>query len=273
MTQRRILITFSGERYHDSTKLIVDGAQRFGATEPAWVFDDIWLKTKRPEHCAATKWAFDHPKVRGINWFCWKPFLLIDALKRCQDGDTVLFTDADCWPISDMSPIYDIADRDGAALFAACGHKQRQWSKRDTQIIQDMDCDFFRDMQAGCARFMVFKKGGTIRTNSVLGMKVDRFLVEWLIITMHPQANTFDKSVLAEEYTDGFIEARCEQAILTNIANREAIKLHRECDQWGQSFKADFPNDTYQQIFESTGVYSYDPSGKRDGSSFRNVHE
>ena len=40
------------------------------------------------------------------------------------------------------------------------------------------------------------------------------------------------------------------------------------------AFRADFPNDTYPQIFESTGEYSYDPNPNRGlGSSFRNVND
>lgn len=274
MSQRRILLTFSGARYHDTTKLIVERAMPLGATEPAWVYDDVWLKTKRPEFCAATKWAFDHPGCRGVNWFCWKPFVNIDAQRRVGPGDITCFTDADCWPVADMTPLFDMCDRDGAVIFAACSHRQRHWSKRDTQIVMGLDgmaSDFWRNKQAGVARFMLFKKDAIIG-NKWDPLTVEDFLTRWLVYTCHPIANTFDKSVLAPEYAD-VKEGRSEQAVLTNLAHMNSIPLHREADQWGNDFKKDFPNDTYGQIFESTGVYSYDPTGPREGSSFRNVHD
>lgn len=127
--------------------------------------------------------------------------------------------------------------------------------------------DRWRDRQAGVARFMLFKNNGGYHHVSV-----NEFLKEWLYYTCDPLVNTFDKSILAEEYPD-LKEARAEQAVLTNLAHKYDITLHREADQWGNDFKADFPNDTYGQIFESTGVYSYDPNGCREGSAFRNVHD
>lgn len=278
---KNILCTFSGSRYHSTTEKIVRDGPRYGAGK-VWVFDDVWLKTQK-EHCAATKWAFDHPKNRGVNWFCFKPYCITKALERCETGDIVCYTDADCWPIADMTPLFEMCERTGIVLFAACGHKQRQWSKRDTQILLGQDSDFFRDKQAGVARFMLFKKGakfyghyyadhGAYQSVITCQLTAESFLNEWLKHTCDQRANTFDESKLAQEYPKpDFIEARCEQAILTGLAHKYAIPLHREADQWGNTFKADFPQDTYGQIFESTGEYSYSPDGHRLGSKFRNV--
>lgn len=266
----RILITFSGARYHSTTEKIVRDGPRYGASK-VWVFDDIWLKTQK-EHCEQTKWAFEHPQNRGVNWFCFKPYTIIKALERCQRGDIICFTDADCWPVADMSPLYDMCERDGIVLFAACSHQQRHWCKRDAMILQEMDEDRWRDKQAGVARFMLFKKNALIQydDDSPYLYFVDQFLRDWLRYTCDQRANTFDPSVLAPEYPD-LKEGRAEQAVLTNIAHWHSIPLHREADQWGNGFEKDFPLDTYPQIFESTGVYSYDPSGHRQGSKFRNV--
>lgn len=272
---KRILCTFSGARYHNTTRRIVEDSMKFGATEPPCIFDDVWLKTKRPEHCAATKWAFDDPNVRGVNWFCFKIETIMSALKRCDDGDCVLFIDADTWPISDMTPLFEMCERSQIVLFAACNHSQRFWAKRDLMAAMDMDHPFWRDRQAAVARFMLLKKGGRIQyapEERAAGkwISVNDFLEEWTLYTNNPKTNTFERS--ADEYGD-LIEHRCEQSVLTNLAHKYNIPLHREADQWGNDFKADFPNDTYGQIFESTGVYSYDPNGNRDGSSFRNVND
>ncbi len=296
--QQRILLTFSGERYHNSTKKIVEDGPRLGANR-VLVYDDFWLKEKRPEFCKEhaalfTKKCAKSGNVRGVCWFLWKPMIIADALSRCQDGDIVGFTDGDCWPVADMTPLYDLADRDGMVLFAACSHSQRHWSKRDTQIVMGMDHEWWRRKQAGVARFMLFKKGASIKWIQyplAIGIPLDatpeqiesiprevlpveEFLNKWFKYTADIRANTFDRSILADEYAD-LKEPRCEQAILTNLAHKYDIPLHRECDQWGNNFKADFPNDTYGQIFESTGVYSHDPKplpGQK-GSRFRNVND
>ncbi len=265
---KNIVCTFSGARYHDTTKRIVEDSPRFGADQ-VLVYDDHWLVKCSPKFVKSVQWAFDHPKTRGFGWFTWKPYVIIDALSRCEPDDVVLFVDADTWPIADMTPLFDEARRENVMLFAACGHLQRHWSKRDAQLLMDADSDYWRDKQAGVARFMLFKK---VANGEVLNGKlnVPVFLHCWFGYTCDQRLNTFDKSVLADEYPD-LKEHRCEQAILTQMAHRLSIPLHREADQWGNPFRGDFPLDQYPQIFESTGVYSYDPDGHRDGSKFLNV--
>lgn len=279
---KNYLITFSGQRYHDSTRKIVEDGPRLGA-DRVFVYDDHWLHTCRPdfvrEHQALFKPCVKSGYPRGEGHFVWKMLILLDALRRAPENSTVCYTDADCWPVADMTPLFDMAERDSIVLFAACSHSQRHWSKRDTQIVMQMDSEFWRNKQAGVARFMLFKKRGSVRfevpeSGMIRACRIDSetFLEEWLRYTADVRANTFAPSVLAEEYFD-LKEARCEQAILTNLAHKYNISLHREADQWGNDFRADFPSDTYPQIFESTGVYSYAPEPRGPGSAFRNMND
>ncbi len=247
----RILITFSGDRYHLPTKKIVENGHLFSADQ-VWVYDDVWLETCRPEFIKQHQALFDkkcHKSKtnRGFGFFVWKPYIIQDALRRAPENSVVCFVDGDCWPVADMSPLYDMCERDSIVLFAACGHSQRHWSKADTQQIMGMNHDFWRDQQAGVARFMLFKKGASvkwIRYPLKIGMPINAtpeqiasiprqslsaedFLSEWLKYTADIRANTFELSVLVPEFTD-LKEPRCEQAILTNLAHKYNIPLHRE---------------------------------------------
>ena len=141
--------------------------------------------------------------------------------------------------------------------------------------LMDMDDAKWRDRQAGVARFMVFKKGAVVATHDhvhdvSVSITSEAFCTEWLDCSCDERKSTFKKSSIYEEYGD-LKEHRTEQAMLTNLGHKYGVMLHREADQWGNGYEKDFPYDTYGQIFESTGVYSYDPSGNRHGSSFRNV--
>lgn len=279
---QRAVCVFSGSRYHDSTRRIAETAERYGCTQPPFIYDDHWLKTKRPEFVKQYQALFDHkcPKSgvnRGCGYFIWKMLILKETLQRLDAGSVAMYLDADTWPVADITPLFEMADKESITLFAACNHSQRAWSKRDCQILMGADHHWFLDRQAAVARFMLFKKGGVIKyapeeaPHGVgKSITIDEFIDEWLRYSADRRCTTFDPSVLGSEH-DGFVEHRCEQAALGNLAYKYNISLHREADQWGNGFEKDFPNDTYPQIFESTGVYSYDPSGKRNGSSFRNV--
>ncbi len=274
---KKLLITFSGSRYKETTHFIVNNAPQLGADEVK-VYDDSWLIEKRPEFIEARKDLFYEPcdvcaetpvgippaagtcqaqidaqnrrvencprcsKIintgnekygmkftRGFGWFCWKPFIILDALERfCEDGDIVFYTDADCYPYADLTPFYDYANEHGAMLFSGVGFKHRHWSKRDCQIGMDMDSDFWRDKQAGNARFMLFKKGAIVGGKHRIS--TETFLRQWLQYASNKKLTTFEKS--ENEYPD-LQQHRCEQSILTNFAHWYNIPLHRACDDSG----------------------------------------
>lgn len=230
--QKRIYITFSGARYHETTEKIVANAEKFRATEYC-IYDDKWLIENHPRFIVARKDIFYDSKgsfTRGFGWFCWKPFIIQDALKRfCEPGDIVLFSDADCPPIADLTPFYDHADKNGCMLFAAAGLKQRHWCKRDTMRFMQMDCEKYREAQAGNARYMLFKKGADIGKTTV-----DIFMDRWLSLASNKLLTTFELSqdeypeLLPDPLTGQSIgQHRCEQAILTNLAHWYSIPLHK----------------------------------------------
>ncbi len=217
--KRRIYMTFSGARYEQTTALILNNAPQLGA-EAVLVYDDRWLiETGFPREHA----ELFHEGSHGFGWFVWKPHCILDALSRLEEGDMVLYTDADTFPVDRLGVFYDTCEREGGImLFAACGYRQRHWSKRDCNILMGMDEDRWRDRQAGVARFMVFQKSA----------RSIAFLNEWLSFATDIRANTFEDSKLAPEYFD-CIQHRCEQSILTNLAHKHGLPLHREADEYG----------------------------------------
>ncbi len=218
-TGRRIYATFSGSRYELTTAEILKNAPLLGA-DAVLVYDDRWLIetgfTRENAHLY-------HEGNHGFGWFAWKPYCILDALSRVDEGELVLFTDADTFPIQSLAVFYETCVREGGImLFAACGFRQRHWCKRDCNIIMEMDEDRWRDRQAGVARFMVFQKSA--RSIS--------FLEEWLHFARDIRATTSEDSTLAPEYPD-CIQHRYEQAIMTNLAHRMNLPLHREADESG----------------------------------------
>ena len=255
-------ITFSGDRYHNTTARIVEDAPKYGA-DKVLVYDDYWVTRCRPDFIAQNKWAWDHPKTRGFGWFIWKPFIILDALERASNGDIVMFIDADTYPIANFSMLYDIcAKQGGVMLFSSIGHPQLRWCKRDCFIVMGQDRPEYTSptVQAGVARFMLFQKGP---------WRPKQFLMEWLAYCCNPLANTFDPSVLAPEYAM-MHEHRCEQAILTNLAHKYHYKLWREACGYGNNFPDD--KEVYGQLFVQDGNYSYGLT-RGAGSCFRNVND
>jgi hypothetical protein len=273
---KKILITFSGAGYESTTSKIVEGGPRFGADE-TYVFDDWWLRQQ--EFYEVNRWLWDHrsPRampVRGFGWYSWKPFLLMHMLDRMSEGDVVLYTDGDCYPIAPLNPIFDIASRDGAMFFAACGHSNHRWNTRDCLVTMGLDPEHLKAKRceslmpdlvanpvqfrkAGVARFMAIQKGP---------WRPRQLLCEWIAYATNPMATTFEESVLGPEHAE-FSEHRTEQAILTNLCHRHGYRLYREACGAGEVDPNDW--ELYGQLFvqEHQGGNPHPPTG----SPFRRI--
>ncbi len=263
--RKHILICFGGEAYDNTTEIIVRDAPRFGV-DKVLVYDDAWLMQQ--EFYRLNSWLWTHHgdmqnNPRGFGWFAWKPFIIMHALQHyCAEGDVLLYTDADTYPIFDLTPIYQECVRiGGTMLFAAQGCLHAHWCKRDTFVVMGQDADAYggslRSRQHAVARFMLFEKGP---------WRVWQFLMEWLAYCLNPLANTFDPSVILPEYPE-LREPRCEQAILTNLAHKYGHKLYREACQSGEHVADD--KDLYPQLFIQDG--NCGDKNQLKGSRFRNV--
>lgn len=268
---RRILITFSGAAYDHTTKEIVERTPGFGVDEVR-VYDDKWLLEQEFYRLNKQWWStpdtkYNIPGGRGFGWFIWKPFLLLHALENAKIGDIVLFTDADTYPIADLGCIFERCTMEQIVLFKAQGCRHENYCKRDTFIVMGQDDPIWRYRQHAVARFMLFQKGS---------WKVQQFLMEWLTYCLNPFANTFDTSRIhlqgmnhcsSWEHAELY-EPRCEQAILTNLAHKYGIPLHREADQSGKACES-YEDTWMPRLFHQDG--NCGDKNDLSGSAYRNV--
>lgn len=254
---KKIYITFSGAPYEDTTRRIVEDSCRLGADE-VWVYDDRWLMEQ--EFYRLNQWLWQHPHKRGFGWYAWKPFIIWHAMSRLDEGDVVLYTDADCYPIAPFGRLFDLCAADGGMMiFASEGHRQWEWCKRDCYVVMGQDVATYYDVAAGVARFMLFQCGP---------WRVAQFLMEWLTYSVNPLANTFDGSTLKAEMAP-FIEHRAEQAILSNLGHRYRLKFYREADEAGNGTDRD--RGLYGQLFQQVNPHEAKVTAEPVGSSYFNV--
>lgn len=261
---KRLYITFSGAAYSDTTAKIVARGSWMGADEVV-VYDDQWLMEQPLWQDQRFQWLYNHVGHknpagyrRGFGWFAWKPVVIADALRRCQPGDIVLYSDADTFPIKPFGVLYDECKRrDGMLLFSAVGCSNQNWTKRDCLIAMGMDEDRWRFCQHAVARFMLFEAGNR---------RANDFLAEWAEFCLDKRCQTFDASTLAPEYPE-LHEHRTEQSIFTLLAHKYGEKLYREACQFGNSVDDD--KELYGQLFEQVG--SDKPKRHGVGSAYRNA--
>lgn len=261
-----VLICFGGAAYdrviEKTGSFLFDRKTYNRFVDELKVYDDRWLLDS--DFYRLNKAWWDKPDTkynlpnRGFGWFIWKPYVIMNALASCQPGDVVLYIDADTYPIADLSPIFDIARRDGIMLFEAQGCHHANWCKRDTFIVMGQDEERWRNRKHACARFSAWSAGDAL---------ANQILTEWQAYCLNPLVNTFDVSVLAPEHPE-LREPRCEQAILTNLAHKYGVKLYREACQAGVSQPED--KGLYGQLFVQDDGLVGDKTDL-SGSKWRNV--
>jgi hypothetical protein len=234
---RRVIVTFSGSPYHQTTEAIVKNANRFGSDE-VFVYDDTWLLQQ--EFARVNSWLFDHPHKRGCGWYAFKALCLQNAMSRIGTGNILMWLDSDTVPVSDHSALYALCDKEDAVFFEVSPERHEpatKWTKRDCFVAMGLDSSEYHNSRNVCARFALFKKGS---------WRVNQLLQEWLVFMTHRYANTFDPSVLAPEFPN-FVEHRCDQSILGLLAHKYGFREpRREPCQNGNAFGHD---REYNQLF------------------------
>lgn len=234
---RRIYITFGGAAYDDSIERIVYDGHKYGADEVI-VYDDRWLiKTGFVEQ---HKFIFESEPQHGFGFCSWKPFVILDAMSKALPGDVLLYTDADTYPVSDLSPLFEMCERDGIVLFEEQGCVNNRWIRRDCFIAMSCDEPRFHNGQHACGRFQLFENGW--RSMTVVAL--------WGDFATDPRCTL--RGPGQAENLPTFHTHCTEQAVLSLLAMRGDIPLHRTPDQNGWPIQPGCgqAGDTYPQLFE-----------------------
>ena len=278
---RRIYCTFSGSMYNETTQRIVEDAPGFGVDEVR-IYDDRWLIGT--EFYKLNRWIFDlrsRNEHRGFGWYSFKPYVILSELNRIEhcitsdlstpdDGSNfeydlhaltdqkpvVLWTDADTYPIADLTPLYEQCHKDGGImLFAAEGCVQGAWTKRSCMKAMACDTGDYRRSQHAVGRFMLFEAGN---------YRAKQFLMEWQTYLLNPACIGLEPS--PDEYPE-YVEHRSDQSILGNLAHKYGLKLYREADGFGDGSQRD--RQIFGTVFKQIG--QYDKPKSMEGSRYRNV--
>jgi hypothetical protein len=256
---KRILITFGGRAYDRQVGRQVAYVTAGLRDIEHRVYDDAWLITT-PLY-QLNRWIFERQPQHGFGFCCWKPYIIQHALHNfAQQGDVVMYLDGDTYPIADISCLFEHTERAAVMLFEEQGCICKTWVKEDCFRAMVVPA---HDAMIACGRFQLFREGD---------WRNEQFLQEWLAYSLNPRCMFHEGSVLPEMDDPSFIRNSCEQSVLSLLAHKYAIPLHRNPDQSGWPVAHDGkykPEDTYPQLFVQDGARG----DVRDlsGSRYRNV--
>lgn len=249
-----LLITFGGAAYDSIISKTSQWCHEYGHGQAYWVYDDRWLLGH--DFYRLNRWLWETNATHGFGFCSWKTLILMDALSKLAPGDKVLYLDADTYPISDFRLLFDMPF---PLMFEAQGCANDMFIRRDCFIAMGMDREDAHAGQHACGRFVGFEKGPWI---------TQQILSEWLAYSINPMCTTHRGESKYGPELPRFMRNSAEQSVLTLLAIKYGIPLHREACQNG-AIGQGLPSDTYPQLFFQE--WREGDTSNLSGSQFFNV--
>ena len=220
---RVVLTNLSNKLYEESRQRLNDSALKHGIKEiNSFDFEEI----KKYPFYEINKKMLDTPK--GIGYWLWKPFIILEVMKKIDEGDIIVYADCGIEIIENLDPLLSICkESNPVLLFANENLKNKFWTKRDCFVI--MDCDhkkYWNGLQSDAA-FSIFRKSP----------ESEWFLNEWLHFCSDERVISSDRNVCGKKNFFGFKEHRWDQSVLSLLAIKHNIEKFRVPTQFGNHYK------------------------------------
>ncbi len=218
-----VLTNLSNKLYENSRFRLNDSARKFGIEEiNSYDFEDIKMSSFYHQH----KSILDQSK--GMGYWSWKPFVILEAMKSLSEGDIVVYCDAGVEIIERLDPLIELcSNKEPALLFANGNFPNSFWTTRCCFVFMSCDNEAYWNARHVDASFCLFRKT----------KQSELLLKEWL------QYAT-DERIMTEQIVDcgkknlpDFIEFRWDQSILSLLAKKYEVPLYRMPSQYGNHYK------------------------------------
>ena len=176
---------------------------------------------------------------RGAGYWLWKPYFLKKTFEKMCAGDILVYSDSGSYYQSAIQPLLDklINDKHGVLSFELTGLLERQYTKKDTFVLMDLDKDeIVNSSQREATYIWLIKNNFT--TNLV---------EEYLYYAQNEKIITDSGSESGDNYLD-FKDHRHDQSIWSLLCKKYEIEPHRLISQHGLHLINNFPKDNYGQI-------------------------
>lgn len=207
------------------------------------------------------EWAAQHGVrlgTRGIGYWRWKAYLILERLRAIRDGDVLVYADYDLLiaptPNDDLSGLFCLGANaiEGVAPFHFPCFTDRAWTKHEVATALNAT-DAMLDSAQLFAGLLVLR-----RTPTALA-----FVEEWLSWSLH--SSLISDALDASRQHPAFRAHRHDQSLLSLLAKRRGIKsfplptkLHDVRDVW--AWEAGFCADSFRwplPSYRTPGIYGY----------------
>ena len=220
---KKYLVCYASRKFYLSQEILKHSALKFGIDE---------VLTYKEKEFRKTSFYKDNGAILdceiGTGYFLWKPYIILDAMKKINFGDFLVYSDSGIEIVKDLSVLFDICPRqDGVMFFANRDNLNSVWTKRDCFVFMKCDSEEFWNAVQVMGGFQVYVKNN----------KSIAFLEEWLTYAKDPRIITDQPNVCGLSNLPGFKAHRHEQSILSILITKYKLEIFRNPSQWGNEYK------------------------------------
>ena len=219
-----VLTNLSNKLYEASRFQLNDSARKHGISEiNSYDFEDLKATSFYKNH----RHILDQP--RGIGYWCWKPYIILETMKSLSGGDIVIYSDCGIEVIDNLEPLINICkEKHPILLFANSDFKNAAWTKRDCFVLMDCDKKKYSQGPQVDAAFALFRKSDI----------AIQFLEEWQKYCLDERVVGDIPNTCGKKNYWGFQQHRWDQSVLSLLAIKYGIELHRMPTQFGNHYKS-----------------------------------
>jgi hypothetical protein len=256
---QKIMCAYGTEGYYENLKVLEQSAYEVGGVDKFMRYTHEGLKDSEYfiKNAGIMSRPFDrnvidtYGKIRNAQYWIWKPYIILETMKLCEDGDIVFYVDGGMKVVDNLEALYEIArtNKNNRVFFSASQrydkHLQSEYTKRDCFILMGLDDPKYWNARMG---------------NSALSMwmKTDKniqMITEWQDYMTDPRVVTDDANTCGQPNLPGYIEHRFDQSVMTLLALKYGDDLYRDPSQY--SITEGFPNSPYGQLFQQHNVHLF----------------
>ena len=241
------VINYADDRFRLARDYNTETAYQYGGADKVIEYSPDTLpmdiKKKYPQ------WFIQNDPVIG-RYCIWRPYIVLDALDNCQDGDYICYCDAGAYFIRSITLLIEVMNQnnDEIMLFGL-PFLEKEWTKRDVFIYFNADEPVYTNTPQIMSTIFLIKKS----TKSV------EFFEEFKKVSqIAPELFTdLDNSMGKENYPE-FLAHRHNQSILSILAKKHNLNIYRDPSEYGVRptlYKYSAPNATFMNIKYKNSPY------------------
>jgi hypothetical protein len=156
--------------------------------------------------------------ARGGGYCLWKPYVISRVMAAAEEGDLLLYCDAGVDLVSDpRSFVEEVCRTQDIVLFDNQGRKNAIWTRRDAFVLMNADEPKYWEGEQANAAISIYRNTAAARA----------FVAEWLAACEDSRIITDAPNVCGRPNLPGFIDHRYDQSVLSILARKHELMLHR----------------------------------------------